>query len=186
MLSEIDLHIVVPYTFYSSGILFISMFQENNKTLLWISLTVSIIIILTFSAISLLAELPYGQQIKAQSYLPVSSFDSTVDNSSEEVTDDMSNESQMLDNMFDSDNESFITYSNPIYGFDIEYPSDWSFTESDIPPNITAYSVVNFVPPISADPNLRTNLQIGIEDFEIGQIPSLDHYTRSSINAYRN
>jgi hypothetical protein len=186
MLSEIDLHIVVPYTFYSSGILFISMFQENNMTLVWTSLTVSIIIILTYSAISLLAELPYGQQIKAQSYLPVSSFDSTVDNSSAEVTDDMSNESQLLDNMFDSDNESFITYSNPIYGFDIEYPSDWSFTESDIPPNVTAYSVVNFVPPISADPNLRTNLQIGIEDFEIGQIPSLDHYTRSSINAYRN
>lgn len=142
MLSEIDLHIVVPYTFYSSGILFISMFQENNKTLVWTSLTVPIIIILTYSVISLLAELPYGQQIKAQSYLPVSSFDSTVDNSSAAVTDDMSNESQLPDNMFDSDNESLTTYSNPIYGFDIEYPSDWSFTESDIPPNVTAYSVL--------------------------------------------
>ena len=71
-------------------------------------------------------------------------------------------------------------------GFDMEYPSDWSFTESEIPPNATAYSVVNFVPPISADPNLGTNLQVGIENFEVGQTPSLDQYARSSINAYRN
>ena len=115
MLSEIDLHIVVPYTFYSSGILFISMFQENNKTLVWTSLTVPIIIILTYSVISLLAELPYGQQIKAQSYLPVSSFDSTVDNSSAAVTDDMSNESRLLDNMFDSDNESLTIFKSNLW-----------------------------------------------------------------------
>ncbi len=161
------------------------MHQENRKTLVWTSLTISIIILLTYSALSSSAEFPDGQQIKAQSYLPVSSFNFTLDNSST-VIDDTSNESQLPDTMFDSENESFITYSNPIYGFDMEYPSDWSFTESEIPSNATAYSVVNFVPPISADPNLGTNLLVGIENFGVGQTPSLDQYARSSINAYRN
>ena len=93
---------------------------------------------------------------------------------------------QLFDGIVDSGNESFITYSNPIYGFDIEYPSDWSFTESEIPPNSTVYTIVNFVPPISADPNLGTNLAVGLENFEVGRTPSLDQYARSSINAYRN
>lgn len=160
------------------------MLQENNKTLVRTSLTVTIILLLTYNAISLLGGLPYGQQIKA-SYLPVTSFDSTIDNSSA-VAGDMNNESQLFDGIVDSGNESFITYSNPIYGFDIEYPSDWSFTESEIPPNSTVYSIVNFVPPISADPNLGTNLAVGLENFEVGRTPSLDQYARSSINAYRN
>jgi hypothetical protein len=72
------------------------MLQENNKTLVRTSLTVTIIILLTCNAISLLEGLPYGQQIKAQSYLPVSSFDSTIDNSSA-VADDMNNDSQLFD-----------------------------------------------------------------------------------------
>jgi hypothetical protein len=149
------------------------MLQENNKTLMRTSLAVTIILLLTCNAISLLGGLPYGQQIKAQSYLPVSSFDSTIDNSSA-VADDMNNDSQLFDGIVDSGNESFITYSNPIYGFDIEYPSNWNFTESEIPPNATVYSIVNFVPPISADPNLGTSLAVGLENFEVGQTPSLD------------
>jgi hypothetical protein len=161
------------------------MHQENRKSLVWTSLTVPTIILLTYSTLSLLAEFPHDQQIQAQGYLPVSSFDFTLDNSST-ITDDTSNESQLLDNTFELENEAFVTYSNPIYGFDLEYPSDWSFTESEILPNATAYSVVNFVPPISADPNLGTNLLVGIENFEVGQTPSLDQYVRSSINAYRN
>ena len=161
------------------------MHQKNCQTLVWTPLTVSIILLLTFSALSLLTEFPYGQQIKAQSYLPVSSFNFPLDNLST-VIDDTTNESQLPDYMFDSENESFITYSIPIYGFDMEYPSDWSFSESEIPPDATAYSVVNFVPPISADPNLGTNLLVGIENFEVGQTPSLDQYARSSINAYKN
>ena len=68
------------------------MLQENNKTLMRTSLAVTIILLLTCNAISLLGGLPYGQQIKAQSYLPVSSFDSTIDNSSA-VADDMNNDS---------------------------------------------------------------------------------------------
>ncbi|MGH9976265.1 MAG: hypothetical protein ACRD8Z_10585 [Nitrososphaeraceae archaeon] len=132
-----------------------------------------------------MTEFSHVHQIKAQGYLPVSSFNFTIDNSST-INDDTSNESQQIDNMFESENEPFITYSNPIYGFDLEYPSDWSFTESEIPPNATAYSIVNFVPPISADPNLGTNLMVGIENFEVGQTPSLDQYVRSSIDAYRD
>lgn len=86
------------------------MLQENNKTLMRTSLAVTIILLLTCNAISLLGGLPYGQQIKAQSYLPVSSFDSTIDNSSA-VADDMNNDSQLFDGIVDSGNESFITYS---------------------------------------------------------------------------
>jgi hypothetical protein len=83
-------------------------------------------------------------------------------------------------------NTSLSEYSNPYYGFEIEYPSDWTYTESDIPSNATIYSVLNIVPPISDDPNLSTNLQIGVEDLEIGQLLSLDQYARDTINAYRN
>jgi len=90
------------------------MLQENKKTLLRTSLTMPIIILLVFSTILLLGGLSYEQQIKAQSFLPVSSFDSTVDNSSA-VTGDMSNESQLFNSIVDSGNESFIAYSNPIY-----------------------------------------------------------------------
>ena len=79
------------------------MLQENNKTLVRTSLTVTIILLLTYNAISLLGGLPYGQQIKA-SYLPVTSFDSTIDNSSA-VAGDMNNESQLFDGIVDSGNE---------------------------------------------------------------------------------
>jgi hypothetical protein len=85
-----------------------------------------------------------------------------------------------------SDNVSLSTYSDPYYGFDIEYPSDWTYTESDIPSNATIYSVLDIVPPLSDDPSLSTNLQIGIEDLEIGQLPSLEQYARNTINAYRS
>lgn len=139
------------------------MYKETRKTLMWTSLTFPIIILLICSALTLLAEFSHGQLIKAQGYLPVSSFNFTLDNSST-ITDDTSNESKQIDNMLNTENEPFITYSNPIYGFDLEYPADWSFTESETPPNATAYSIVNFVPPISADPNLGTNLMVGIEN----------------------
>ena len=99
------------------------MHQETRKTLIWTSLTVPTIILLICSALTLLTEFSHGQQIKAQGYLPVSSFNFTIDNSST-ITDDTSNESQQIDNMFESENEPFITYSNPIYGFDLKYPSD--------------------------------------------------------------
>ncbi len=59
--------------------------------------------------------------------------------------------------------DNSLKYSNPAYGFDISYPSDWSYTESEIPSNTTIYSVVDFYPPISSDSNLQTNLQIGIQ-----------------------
>jgi hypothetical protein len=84
------------------------------------------------------------------------------------------------------DNASLSEYSNPYYGFEIEYPSDWTSSESDVSSNTTIYSVLNIVPPISEDPNLTTNLQIGIEDLEIEQLPSLEQYARDTINAYRN
>ena len=85
-----------------------------------------------------------------------------------------------------SDNVPFFEYSNPYYGFNIEFPSDWTYTESDVGSNYTIYSILNIAPPISQDPTLSTNVQIGIEDLEIGQLPSLDQYARDTVNAYRN
>ena len=85
-----------------------------------------------------------------------------------------------------SDKVPLFKYSNPYYGFNVEYPSDWTYTESDVGSNDTIYSVLNIAPPISQDPTLSTNVQIGIEDLEIGQLPSLDQYARDTVNAYRN
>jgi PsbP-like protein len=85
-----------------------------------------------------------------------------------------------------SDNVPFFEYSNPYYGFNVEFPSDWTYTESDIGSNDTIYSILNIAPPISQDPTLSTNVQIGIEDLEIGQLPSMDQYARDTVNAYRN
>jgi hypothetical protein len=79
-----------------------------------------------------------------------------------------------------------LKYSNPAYGFDISYPSDWSYTESEIPSNATIYSVVDFYPPISSDSNLQTNLQIGIQALDAIQPPDLNLYARDSVNYYRN
>ncbi|MGB7883806.1 MAG: PsbP-related protein [Nitrososphaeraceae archaeon] len=82
--------------------------------------------------------------------------------------------------------DNSLKYSNPAYGFDISYPSDWSYTESEIPSNATIYSVVDFYPPISSDSNLQTNLQIGIQALDAIQPPDLNLYARDSVNYYRN
>ena len=79
--------------------------------------------------------------------------------------------------------ESLLTYSNPDYGFNIQYPTDWTYTEYDVPSNATIFSILNIVPPVSADPNLQTNLDIGIEYL---QSPlSLDQYVRNTVDSYR-
>lgn len=79
--------------------------------------------------------------------------------------------------------ESLLTYTNPDYGFNIQYPSDWTYTEYEVPSNATIFSILNIVPPVSADPNLQTNLDIGIEYL---QNPlSLDQYVRNTVDNYR-
>jgi hypothetical protein len=113
------------------------------------------------------SSVPFQQQIEAQSFSP----------------DSFSNTDGIVST---STNNSRLPYSNSIYGFDVKYPSDWSYTEYDAATNDSLYPIVDFVPPISADPNLKTNLQIGIQDLDITRLPSLDQYTRESVNAYRN
>ena len=79
--------------------------------------------------------------------------------------------------------ESLLTYSNPDYGFNIQYPTDWTYTEYEVPSNATIFSILNIVPPVSADPNLQTNFDIGIEYL---QNPlSLDQYVRNTVDSYR-
>jgi hypothetical protein len=79
--------------------------------------------------------------------------------------------------------ESLLTYTNPDYGFNIQYPSDWTYTEYEVPSNATIFSILSIVPPVSADPNLQTNLDIGIEYL---QNPlSLDQYVRNTVDDYR-
>jgi hypothetical protein len=61
-----------------------------------------------------------------------------------------------------------LTYENPIYGISIDYPSNWAYQEAqeDTIANTTIFSIVDIAPPISEDPNVVTNFQIGIEDLE--------------------
>ena len=92
--------------------------------------------------------------------------------------------SNMSNNNNDS-NTSFLTYENPIYGGSIDYPSSWTYLESQEEPsaNTTIFSIVDIAPPISEDPNVVTNFQIGIENL---QSPiSLDQYARTVVNSYR-
>lgn len=89
-----------------------------------------------------------------------------------------------LSNNNDS-NISFLTYENPIYGISIEYPSAWTYQEpeEESSANTTIFSIVDISPPISEDPNVATNFQMGIENL---QSPiSLDQYARTVINSYR-
>jgi hypothetical protein len=82
-------------------------------------------------------------------------------------------------------NISFFTYENPIYGVSIEYPSAWTYQEpqEESSANTTIFSIVDIAPPISEDPNVATNFQMGIENL---QSPiSLDQYVRTVINSYR-
>jgi hypothetical protein len=79
----------------------------------------------------------------------------------------------------------FLTYENPIYGINIEYPSSWTYQEpeEESSANTTIFSIVDIAPPIYEDPNVATNFQIGIENL---QNPiSLDQYARTVINSYR-
>jgi hypothetical protein len=82
-------------------------------------------------------------------------------------------------------NTSFLTYVNPIYGISIEYPSSWTYQEPEEEPsaNTTIFSIVDIAPPISEDPNVVTNFQMGIEELE--NPISLDQYARTVINSYR-
>lgn len=82
-------------------------------------------------------------------------------------------------------NISFLTYENPIYGISIEYPSAWTYQEpeEESSANTTIFSIVDISPPISEDPNVATNFQMGIENLESPS--SLDQYARTVINSYR-
>ena len=78
---------------------------------------------------------------------------------------------------------SFLPYNNSDYGIKLDYPSDWSYQEVQVPSNATIYPIVHVFPPITDDPNAVTFLEIGIEELESPF--SIDEYSRSTINAYR-
>jgi hypothetical protein len=79
--------------------------------------------------------------------------------------------------------DSYLTYNNSEYGIIMNYPSDWSYQEAQAPTNAAIFPIVSMFPPISDDPNAVTFLEIGIED--LGNPFSIDEYSRSTINAYR-
>ena len=79
--------------------------------------------------------------------------------------------------------ESQLMYTNPYYGFRIMYPSDWNYSEYEIPPNATVFPLVNFAPPVSVDPSMETSLQVGIETLQ--DLLSLDLYVRNMVDSYR-
>ena len=75
-------------------------------------------------------------------------------------------------------------YENTQYGLGIQYPSDWSYQEYDPSPDLVAFNVVSFFPPISQDPDLASELRLTIENLNTPM--SLDEYSRDSVNYYRN
>lgn len=79
--------------------------------------------------------------------------------------------------------DSYLTYNNSEYGIRMNYPSDWSYQEAQAPTDAAIFPIVRMFPPISDDPNAVTFLEIGIED--LGNPFSIDEYSRSTINAYR-
>ncbi|MGH9963970.1 MAG: hypothetical protein ACRD5E_03955 [Nitrososphaeraceae archaeon] len=81
------------------------------------------------------------------------------------------------------DEDSFLPYNNSEYGIRMNYPSDWSYQEVQVPTDATIIPIVNMFPSISDDPNAVTFLQIGIEELETPF--SIDEYSRSIINGYR-
>ncbi len=79
--------------------------------------------------------------------------------------------------------DSYLPYNNSEYGIRMNYPSDWSYQEAQPPTDVAIFPIVRMFPPISDDPNAVTFLEIGIED--LGNPFSIDEYSRSTINAYR-
>lgn len=136
------------------------MFQENQA---FTYVLLAVIPILFSCAQFSSTILPYEQEIKAQTSMPA-------------------DESEMLR----GNGSSFLSYSNPYYGFDISYPPNWTYSEYEISSNVTVHPIVDIVPPISDDPNLATNLQIGIEDLELDDFPNLERYARNTVSAYQN
>ena len=79
--------------------------------------------------------------------------------------------------------DNLLPYNNSEYGIRMNYPSDWSYQEVQASPDVTIVQIVKMFPPISDDPNAISFLEIGIEEL---QSPfSIDEYSRSIINAYR-
>lgn len=79
--------------------------------------------------------------------------------------------------------DSLLSYNNSEYDIRMNYPSDWSYQEAQLPTNVAIFPIVRMFPPISDDPNAVTFLEIGIEELESPF--SIDEYSRSTINAYR-
>jgi hypothetical protein len=82
-------------------------------------------------------------------------------------------------------NGNGLTYLNPYYGIIMQYPSGWTFQESEGSLQDTkTIPIVTFYPPLAADPSAETNLQIWIESLDDPET-SLEQYTRNVIKSYR-
>src|SRR5690349_5236907 len=82
---------------------------------------------------------------------------------------------------------NFLTYTNSTYGISIQYPSDWILTPLSQPlgTNNTFFGIIEFVPPISQDPNADTYAVVWIDNITRRVTPTLDGYTYNEINAFR-
>jgi hypothetical protein len=84
-----------------------------------------------------------------------------------------------------ADSKGFLTYLNPYYGIIMDYPSNWTYKESNSSTQDgKSSSIVSFSPPLSIDPNAETNVQIWVETLEDPEI-SLDEYAKKVIKSYR-
>jgi hypothetical protein len=83
------------------------------------------------------------------------------------------------------DRKGFLTYLNSYYGIATDYPSNWTYKESNSSrQDDNPFAIVSFSPPLSSDPNAETNLQIWVERLEDPTI-SLDEYAKNVIKSYR-
>ena len=76
------------------------------------------------------------------------------------------------------------TYESTQYGMGIQYPSDWSYQEYEPSPDLVAFNVVSFFPPLAQDPGLASDVRLTIEN--LNTPISLDEYSRDSVNYYEN
>ena len=112
-------------------------------------------------------------------------FASSIEEQDNTDDDEEDNDNTIESSLGGSDNSEdiFLLYNNSKYGISMNYPSSWSYQEVQASTNVAVVPIVNMFPPISDDPNAVSFLEIGIENLESPF--SIDEYTRSTINGYR-
>ncbi|MGC1134916.1 MAG: tetratricopeptide repeat protein, partial [Nitrososphaeraceae archaeon] len=96
----------------------------------------------------------------------------------EKVIDSFSINSSIPVPIIDAQSTKFLTYDNPVYGFKMQYPSDWTLEEGFLG------GVIGFESPQESAFDVLENLIVSVEDLPF-QNMSLEEYVNSDINTAR-